>query len=629
MNRRTRLTAWLLPFLLVTLVAGTRPAVAQLRIVDWNSATDTNPAGDVARAGTSTVLQAIGIDSRNGIQRPIDILTLQEVDAGMSGADSILGILNGLYGAGTYARSTVVGGSTDGTTQAVIYNTHTVSLVSQTAVGTASTSGAARAPTRYEFQPTGYDSNSNFYLYSSHYKAGTASSDQSRRSVEAATIRNDANALPTGANTNAIFAGDYNIQSSSETMYQILTGSQADNDGRAFDPLNTPGTWHANASFAPVHTQAPTVPNNVNGLIGGGMDDRFDFQLVTSPLMDGEGLSYIGTGVPNTAIAATQHSYNAFGNNGTTFDGNINQASNTALPVSEYNPGPGQPSRADVLNALTTASDHLPVVADYQLPAKMGASVAAVPAQVIKDTPLATSLNVANTAPVAVAIGADELDYGFSASGSASGAGASTALPLATANVHAISLNTSTLGPQAGGINATATSAQAASPLFNTTVNYTVLDHAAGDFIAATGPQSLTIDFGTLLLGAGTVQEDFQLTNLSGLYRAGLDLNSFSESGDAANRFATDLSPFFNLSAGSNSSLFHAMFAIDQLGTFSAHYLLNVADQAGIYGGAGDVLSLNLTGTVVVPEPASVVFASLGLAALVGAYVRGRKNRKL
>ena len=57
------------------------------------------------------------------------------------------------------------------------------------------------------------------------------------------------------------------------------------------------------------------------GLTTGGMDDRFDFQHVTATLMDGEGMSYIGPSVPNTAIPASVQSYTAFGNNGSTFNG--------------------------------------------------------------------------------------------------------------------------------------------------------------------------------------------------------------------------------------------------------------------------------------------------------------------
>ena len=603
---------------------GATPASAQLRIVSYNTATDTN-AGDNPRAGMSDVLEAIGIEAKNGIQRPIDILSIQETRTAYNGAQQIVNQLNSIYGPGTYARSTISqpNQSSDGTTEAVIYNTQTVQLIDQVVLGNASSSTYPRAPLRFEFRPVGYDDAADFYLYSSHYKAGTTASDQTRRLGEAQLIRSDADAL--GAGAAALYTGDFNIQSSTEGMYVTLLSA---GHGQAVDPINTPGNWHNNAGLAAVHTQAPQVAQ-VNGLSGGGMDDRFDFQLVTNTMMDGEGLSYIGTGVPNTPLPASQHSYHAFGNNGTTYNSDINNASNTALPISEYNPNvpAGQPSRTEVLNALFTASDHLPVVADYQLPARMDATVDAAPAQVIKDTPLTVGVHVSNTAPVAVAIGADELDYSFTASGSANGAGIGVAMPLAAANLHNVVLDTSNLGPQAGTVSVAGTSQQVSGGLFSDVVNFTVLEHAAGEFVGATAPQTLDIDFGTILLGAGTIQQDFQIANLDGLYRAALDLNGFTENGDGASRFSTDLGLFTDLAAGSQSSLFQALFAIDQVGTFSATYFLSVADATGIYGGTSDVLTLNLTGTVAVPEPASVVLAVTALVGLVGFRVR-RRGRK-
>ena len=94
----------------------------------------TRTPSETRLAGMSTVLQAIGIDALDGIQRPLDILSLQETTISMTGATSIVNILNSLYGAGTYARTTVVGATSDRTTEAVIYNTHTVQLLSQSSV---------------------------------------------------------------------------------------------------------------------------------------------------------------------------------------------------------------------------------------------------------------------------------------------------------------------------------------------------------------------------------------------------------------------------------------------------------------------------------------------------------------
>src|SRR4029079_3979821 len=94
-------------------------------------------------------------------------------------------------------------------------------------------------------------------------------------------------------------------------------------------------TWHDNSAYKSIHTQDP----------GASMDDRFDFQLVSGEMMDGEGMSII------------PGSYHPFGNNGThTFNGQITT---------------GTGASATVLAALRDSSDHLPVVADYQIPAKM------------------------------------------------------------------------------------------------------------------------------------------------------------------------------------------------------------------------------------------------------------------
>ena len=168
----------------------------------------------------------------------------------------------------------------------MIYNTTTIELIEQVAFGTASTAAQARQTLRYRLRPVGYGPSADFYVYSNHYKAGTTGSDLNRRDIEATTLRMDLDGL--GEGTHAILAGDYNIQRSSEASYQTLLSP---GPGQAFDPLNQPGNWNNNEAFRSVHTQAPsTAPPS--GLVGGGMDDRFDFQLITGEFLDGEGMEY-------------------------------------------------------------------------------------------------------------------------------------------------------------------------------------------------------------------------------------------------------------------------------------------------------------------------------------------------
>ena len=83
--------------------------------------------------------------------------------------------------------------------------------------------------------------------------------------------------------------------------------------------------------------------------MGGGLDDRFDFQLLSPTLFDGDGFSIM----PST--------YRSFGNDGDHYNVSINTGNNAYFP--------GQTARSNGLaDALHDASDHIPVVADLMVP---------------------------------------------------------------------------------------------------------------------------------------------------------------------------------------------------------------------------------------------------------------------
>lgn len=173
-----------------------------------------------------------------------------------------------------------------------------------------------------------------FYVYGSHFKADTGSQNESRRASEADAIRNDADALGTSAF--AIFAGDWNVYTPSEQAFQRFFDS---GNAQSVDP-------RFNGVFSTIsHTQSPHDGSN-GQLVAGGMDDRFDFQLMTQELDDGVGFDVIA------------ESYRSFGNDGQHFNQPINNGSNSYFAPSEQ-------WRAD---ALALASDHLPVVVDYVVP---------------------------------------------------------------------------------------------------------------------------------------------------------------------------------------------------------------------------------------------------------------------
>jgi hypothetical protein len=566
MHLRNRFMPCLVFLALVTSVP-VGQAMAQLRVVTYNTANASGIDGNNInpRTGMGIVLQAIGDEAFNGFARPIDILLLQEQDDVVTTTQGFVDVLNGIYGAGTYARGTVLNQATTRLHQGVVYNTNSVSLIDEIAFGQIGSSESARQPMRYQFRPVGYDSTADFYVYNSHYKAKTGSTNQARRDFEANTIRNDSDALGQGAHI--IYGGDYNIQSSSEASYQTLLSS---GNGQAFDPINTPGAWNTNPAFAAVHTQSPH--DGSDGLVQGGMDDRLDFQLVTSEFLDNEGLSYI------------PGSYRAFGNNGTTYNKAVNDASNT------------YPLTNSQLNALAHVSDHLPVVADYQIPARMLVTVDPIPSQVIIEAGVSVVANVSNTAPVTASAGADELDYTLSALGLLAGGGAGIVNALSPGDDLTLTLNTSTAGPVNGQINASSTSQAVQDGTFFQGVSTQILDHADASFASGIDQDLLTIDFGTLAIG-GAVNSAFDIFNLEPTlnFTADLDLDSIVGSGDTA-VLGHNLAAFAGLAAG-GSNAFSASFDTSTAGSFSATYTLNLSDQ-DLPGATNQVLTLQLLGVV-------------------------------
>jgi endonuclease/exonuclease/phosphatase family metal-dependent hydrolase len=171
-----------------------------------------------------------------------------------------------------------------------------------------------------------YDTTAILRIYSAHLKASQGSDNEQRRLAEATILRNYLNELPDGSDF--LTLGDFNVYRSSEPAYQMLIG-EPDNVGRSFDPIDTPGEWHNDVAFAPIHTHATRYES-------GGLDDRFDFILASRSMFDTVGFQYL------------EGSHTAFGNDGNHFNESINYGDNSAVPDS-------------IADALYNASDHLPV----------------------------------------------------------------------------------------------------------------------------------------------------------------------------------------------------------------------------------------------------------------------------
>ena len=199
-------------------------------------------------------------------------------------------------------------------------------------------------------------------VFVTHLKASTGSSNRQRRlnSIQSFvsytnTIANDSYVL---------FAGDFNFYTSNEEGYQYLIDNR--NPIIMIDPINRPAPtfpddgvdyfnydnydstyfWN-NSSFSDIHSQSTRTSNS--GLIDdsgstGGLDDRFDFIMMSENLNTSSDLFYVND------------SYQVVGNNGNCYNSQISN-SNCSGTYSQT-----------LRNALIEFSDHLPIVMEIETP---------------------------------------------------------------------------------------------------------------------------------------------------------------------------------------------------------------------------------------------------------------------
>jgi endonuclease/exonuclease/phosphatase family metal-dependent hydrolase len=177
------------------------------------------------------------------------------------------------------------------------------------------------------------------YAYVTHLKSSQGSANQQLRLSMVEAFVNDTQQLE--EDSFVLFAGDFNIYTSTEPAYQEILDQT--NSITMADPINTPGAWNNNEDFRAIHTQSTrTSSSGFGGGAGGGLDDRFDFIMVSQNMMTNPNLQY------------KTNSYNAYGNNGNCYNNNINDINCGGA----YN--------QNIRDALYNMSDHLPVVMELE-----------------------------------------------------------------------------------------------------------------------------------------------------------------------------------------------------------------------------------------------------------------------
>ena len=397
-----------------------------LRIVEYNIDCDTGTitplpgliapsSGNVTNGG---VLEGIGEEIiGSDPAQPLDILALNETTSNTSTVQPIVNALNAFYAyynnpAG-YAMSTYQATESGGSPSsgngpnALVYNTNTLQLIASVPVdppgGTSqlgSASGMYREVMRYEFAPAGVTAGTNneFYIYVSHYKASSGSSNEKARLGEATIIRsNEYVNLP--ANARVLYVGDYNPDDNSvEPGYQTICSNGVPNvsprtpQGQGVDPLNI--LWGPYTSAATnINWSSSTTSTSILFMLSEpstGLKYRDDLQIMTSNVYYdvAGGLQYV------------QGSFHSFGNNASLpYGSSVSASGNTAL--NDLDPtltNLYKLSAATLLADLTTASDHLPTVADYTVPIGSGGTAPSITSFSPTSGPVGTNVVITGSA---------------------------------------------------------------------------------------------------------------------------------------------------------------------------------------------------------------------------------------
>ena len=261
------------------------------------------------------------------------------------------GIINGSYatiilnqvlnyqGVKRWAKTEItnVSNANDGLANCLFYDKNKVDLIEQ--LPSIQTSVRDINLYKLKYKAT----NTIFHIAIAHLKASNTVTDQAKRAEMTAAFMEWLDTYQGEGKENFMIMGDFNVYTSSEEAFQNLINPEpAKTQSTFWDPIDKLGNWNKNSAFAKYFTQS-TVTTSDDCKSNGGMDDRFDFILVSTSILNGtKGFRYVSD------------SYCALGQDGNRFDQSLIVPTNYSLPN-------------DVINALAAMSDHLPIVADFDV----------------------------------------------------------------------------------------------------------------------------------------------------------------------------------------------------------------------------------------------------------------------
>ncbi|NCT08783.1 MAG: T9SS type A sorting domain-containing protein [Flavobacteriia bacterium] len=241
--------------------------------------------------------------------------------------------------------------------QMVYYNSEKLTLEKDKVIAT-----NVRDINHYTFKINTENSETNplrIEVFVTHLKASTGYENRQQRLESVEDFVKELDRLP--ENSAILFAGDFNFYTSNEPGFQKIIDPT--NSIKIIDPINrlcppfpengidyfnednynNTYFWN-NSSFAAIHSQSTrSLQLNGDGA-GGGMDDRFDFIMMSENLKT------------NSTVYFVENSYKTIGNNKNCYNSSVNDLDCTG----EYS--------QNLRDALYYFSDHLPISMEIETP---------------------------------------------------------------------------------------------------------------------------------------------------------------------------------------------------------------------------------------------------------------------
>lgn len=261
-----------------------------------------------------------------------DILTVNEIGNSEAFANRIRS--RGFPAAAQMAYGEFYVNSGSSITNAIFYNRAKFSVLNRTIIA-----DFPRDITIYSLDPIGDGfSAKTLHLIIAHWKASDGQQNISIRETSANKVMNWIKQNAEGENV--IFLGDLNISNANEGSFKLLVNN-ADPSINLVDPTGYDDGW--GAARREVLTQSTRLAQPSDCGVGGGLDDRFDFILMSEAFFSGaNGALYI------------ENSFETIGNDGRVFNSAMNCDINTSVPM-------------EVCESLFNMSDHLPISIELDL----------------------------------------------------------------------------------------------------------------------------------------------------------------------------------------------------------------------------------------------------------------------